>query len=175
MIRPAYWVIGATVIGLACLLGAVSQQDSASSVQTRLIGTWELVSTVEYLTDGSERPYPDVGPRGKGFLMYTTDGHMCAAGMNPDRLAWKDVNKPTDAEKLSAMEGFFGYCGRYEMDTANHVIYHYPEVALDPGWVGTKQKRPYRFEGEILTFSDQDTTPGVKGYTISWKKIRSTG
>ena len=99
MIHQAYWVIGVTVIGLAlsvaCLLGAVSQQDSASSVRARLIGTWELVSTVEYWTDGSKRPFPDVGPRGKGFLMYTSDGHMCAAGMNPDRPAWKDVNQPT--------------------------------------------------------------------------------
>ena len=23
------------------------------------------------------------------------------------------------------MEGFFGYCGRYEIDAINHVIYHY--------------------------------------------------
>ena len=36
---------------------------------------------------------------------------MCAAGMNPDRLAWKDINKPTDAEKLRAMDGFFSYRG----------------------------------------------------------------
>src|SRR5882724_1567238 len=123
MIRQANWVTGVTVLGLAlsvaCLLGAVSQQDSARSVRAQLTGTWELVSTVQYLTDGSKRPYPDVGPRGKGFL-------MCAAGMNPDRPAWKDVNKPTDAEKLRAMEGFFGYCGRYEIDTGNQVIYHYP-------------------------------------------------
>ena len=70
--------------------------------------------------------------------MYTADGHMCAAGMNPDRPAWHDVDKPTETEKLRAMEGFFGYCGRYEIDTVNHAIYHYPEVALDPNFVGTR-------------------------------------
>jgi hypothetical protein len=74
--------------------------------------------------------------------MYTSDGHMCAAGMNPDRPVWDDVNKPTDAERLRAMEGFFGCCGRCKVDSANHVIYHYPEVALDPKFVGTVQKRP---------------------------------
>ena len=104
--------------------------------------------------------------------MYAADGHMCAAGMNPDRPAWSDANKPTDAEKLRAIEGFFGYCGRYEIDTANRVIYHYPEVALEPGFVGTKQKRPYKFDGETLTFSDKDTTPGIESYAITWKKMK---
>lgn len=156
---------------VACL-GAVWQEDSASGFRARIVGTWELVSTLEYMTDGSKRPYQEVGPNGKGFLIYTADGHMCAAGMNPDRPAWHDLNKPTDAEKMRAMEGFFGYCGRYEIDIANHTIYHYPEVALDPNLVGTKQKRPYKFDGEILTFSDKDATPGVERYSISWKKMK---
>jgi hypothetical protein len=91
--------------------------------------------------------------------------------MNPDRPAWQDVNKPTKTEKVRAMEGFFGYCGRYEIDTLHHAIYHSPEVALDPNFVGTKQIRPYGLDAEILTFSDKDTTPGVESYIISWKKI----
>jgi hypothetical protein len=171
MIRQASRVIG-LALSATCLLAAVGHRDSAGNVRARIVGTWELVSTVEYMTDGSKRPYQDVGPNGKGFLIYTADGHMCAAGMNPDRPAWDDPNKPTDAEKLRAMEGFFGYCGRYEIDIANQTIYHYPEVALEPGFVGTRQKRPYKFDGEILTFSDKDTTPGVDRYAISWKKMR---
>jgi hypothetical protein len=97
---------------------------------------------------------------------------MCAAGMNPDRVAWKDANKPTEAEKLHAMEGFFGYCGRYKIDTISHKIYHYPDVALDPSFVGSKQTRPYRLDGDKLTFSDKDTTPGVESYAITWKKTK---
>ncbi|MEP6643693.1 MAG: lipocalin-like domain-containing protein [Acidobacteriaceae bacterium] len=137
-----------------------------------IIGAWELVSTEERMVDGSKRPYQDVGPNGKGYLMYTADGHMCAALMNPDRPAWGDINKPTDQEKLRAMEGFSGYCGRYKIDTANHVIYHYPEVASDPNFVGTEQKRPYSIDGDLLTFSDKDTAPGVKSYSIGWKKTK---
>jgi hypothetical protein len=165
-------------IGLAsivsCLVAQVRKDDGKNSEdRAHIIGTWELVSTEERLTNGSKRPYLDVGARGKGYLMYTADGHMCAAGMNPDRPAWQDVNKPTETEKVRAMDGFFGYCGRYEIDTLHHAIYHYPEVALDPNVVGTKQVRPYGLDAEILTFSDKDTTPGVESYTISWKKIVS--
>ena len=165
-------LVSALALTVACLRAAVWQEDGTASVRARIIGTWELVSTVEYLTDGSRRPYQDVGPRGNGFLLYTEDGLMCAAGMNPDRPGWKDANKPTDAEKLRAIEGFFGYCGRYEIDAASHTIYHYPEVALDPNLVGTRQTRPYSFDGEVLTFSDKDTTPGVERYAISWKKVK---
>jgi len=159
-------------IGGQWMLVASHSSAVAQEAQERIIGSWELVSTEEQMTDGSRRPYTDVGPKGKGYLMYTADGHMCATGMNPDRPAWSDVNKPTDAEKLRAMEGFFGYCGRYKIDTANHVIYHYPEVALDPNLMGTEQKRPYTLDNDLLTFSDKDTTPGVESYSIKWKKMR---
>ena len=161
------------VLALTATCQLAGQENTASGVRARIIGTWELISTTEYMADGSKRPYQDVGPNGKGFLIYTADGHMCAAGMNPDRPAWKDVNHPTDAEKLHAMDGFFSYCGRYEIDSASNTIYHYPEVALEPGFVGTKQKRPYKLDGEILTFSDKDTSPGVERYAISWRKMKS--
>jgi hypothetical protein len=156
------------------LVAQVRKEDNRSSEdRAHIIGTWELVSTEERLTNGSKRAYLDVGARGKGYLMYTADGHMCATGMNPDRPAWQDVYKPTETEKVRAMDGFFGYCGRYVIDTRNHAIYHYPEVALDPNLVGTKQIRPYGLDAEILTFSGKDTTPGVESYAISWKKMAS--
>ncbi len=153
-------------------LVAAHSSPVAQVAHDRMVGAWELVSTEERMLDGSRRPYSDVGPHGKGYLIYTEDGHMCATGMNPDRPLWSDVNKPTDAEKLRAIDGFFGYCGRYEMDTANHVIYHYPEVAVEPGLVGTKLERPYTLNGDLLTFSDKDTAPGIESYTISWKKSK---
>lgn len=174
MIRQASVVsIGLILTGIY-LAAQVQQNDEKNNVRARIVGTWELVSTEERLTDGSKRPYLDVGPSGKGYLMYTPDGHMCATGMNPDRPAWLDVNNPTEAEKLRAMDGFFGYCGRYEIDAIHHVIYHDPEIALDPNAVGTKQPRPYRLNADTLTFSDKVTAPGVVSYAISWKKIPST-
>jgi hypothetical protein len=76
------------------------------SVRERFLGTWELVSTEYRYTDGTRRPYPDVGPHAKGYLMYALDGHMCAQLINPDRPAWKEAGHPTDAEKISAFDGF---------------------------------------------------------------------
>jgi hypothetical protein len=155
--------------------GSSATRGESSSIRDRFIGTWALVSNEDRLTDGSTRSYPATGPHGKGYLMYTADGHMCAELMNPDRPAWKDRWNPSDAEKVSAIDGFVAYCGRYEIDEANRVMYHYPEIAWSPNYVGTKQPRPYTFNGDLLTFSDKATgQPGVAGYSITWRKVAAS-
>jgi len=146
-----------TILTVAVLLLAAAQQarEPQRAERDRFIGTWELVSTEQQLADGSKRPYSDVGKDGKGFLMYSADGHMCAELMNPDRRKWKDERNPSDVEKAVAMSGFVAYCGRYEIDEAHHVVFHHPEVAWMPNYVGTRQERPYKLEGDILTFSNK--------------------
>jgi len=146
------------------------------SVRERFLGTWELVSTEYRYTDGTRRPYPDVGPHGKGYLMYALDGRMCAQLMNPDRPAWKEAGHPTDAEKISAFDGFFAYCGKYEVDEAKHVMTHLPDVASWPGFVGSKQPRPYAFSDsrDLLMFSGKERDePGAESYSITWRKVGS--
>ena len=77
---------------LAALLmgnGTVFAQSEAE-IRDRIVGTWKLVSTEQILKDGTTRPYPTYGSHGKGFLMYSRDGYMCADPVNPDRPRWVD-------------------------------------------------------------------------------------
>jgi len=138
----------------------------------QFVGTWKLISTEEKFNDGSSRPYQDVGPHGTGYLIYTADGHMCAELTGADRPKWSVP--PTSAQKIAALETFSAYCGRFEVDEANHVMWHYPELALDPNFVDTKQRRPYRFEGNRLIFSDkqapEEDDQTVDWWTIVWEK-----
>jgi hypothetical protein len=146
------------------------------SVRERFLGTWELVSTEYRYTGGTRRPYPNVGPHGKGYLIYALDGRMCAQLMLPRRPAWQQAAHPTDAEKISAFDAFFAYCGKFEVDEAKHVMTHLPDVASWPGFVGSKQPRPYTFSdsGELLTFSGKETEePGAESYSIIWKRVGS--
>src|SRR5262245_11042658 len=163
-------------VGLLLGAGAPKAPDGASaSVHSQIVGTWELVSTEDRLSDGSTRAYPDAGPHGKGLLMYGADGRMCAQLMNPDRPHWKDANHPSDAEKISAFDGFSAYCGSYEVDEQRKTIYHFPETAWMPSIVGTKQRRPFTLHGDLLTFADKVTDePGVESYVIVWRKLRDT-
>lgn len=143
------------------------------SVRDRLMGTWELISTEERLANGTKRPYQGLGPHGKGYLMYAAHGHMCAELMNPDRPKWKKDGDPTPQEKASAFEGFTAYCGRFEVDEAKNIVYHLPDVAWRPGYLGTRQVRPYSFDGDLLTFSGKvEDVPGVESYAITWKKMK---
>lgn len=138
-----------------------------SNIRDRIVGTWKLVSTEQTMNDGTTRPFAGYGPHAQGFLMYQRDGYMCAVLVNPDR------PKLAIEEKVASADGAFAYCGRYEIDVEQKQIIHLPEVATNPGYVGSRQNRPYVFEGERLIFSDvekHDST--VLRWKIVWEKVR---
>ena len=166
----------AGILILAALLvrhSAHLQTTQPADAQEQFVGSWKLVSTEEKLKDGTSRPYKEVGPHGVGYLIYAADGHMCAELTNPGRPKWDDP--PTAAQKIAAIEGLTAYCGRYEIDEANKTVWHYPELASDQGYVGTKQRRPYHFEGNRLIFSGKqppDEDQSVDRWTIVWEKVK---
>ncbi len=144
-----------------------------SEVRDRILGTWRLVSTEETMKDGTTRPFPAFGPHAQGFLMYQRDGYMCAVLTNPDRFKWADPAHVTPEEKIAAAAGTLAYSGRYEIDVKQEQIVHLPEVATNPGYVGSRQIRPYRFEGRRLVFSDvEKDDPSVTRWKIVWEKVQ---
>jgi hypothetical protein len=162
----------ALLFGLAlCAVSALSQTES--QVRDRIVGTWKLVSAEDTMKDGTTRPFPGLGPHAKGFLMYQTNGYMCAQLVNPERAKWADPSNPTAEEKAAAADGSFAYCGRYEIDVKQSQIIHLPEVATNPALVGARQIRPYRFEGNRLILSDvEKKDPAVARWKIVWEKVQ---
>jgi hypothetical protein len=158
------------LLGIAPLACAHPARTDASR---SLVGTWRAVLSEETLKDGSKRPDSVMGPRGKAFLIYAADGYMCVELMNPERPAWKDANKPTSEEKASSYDGFEAYCGRYEVDESKHVIVHLPEVALWPDYPGTRQVRPYRLDGDRLTYGSQVMDdPEIVSWKVVWERVK---
>lgn len=155
------------------LFAAPAFSQTESEIRERIVGTWRLVSTEETMKDGTTRPFPAFGPHAKGFLMYQRDGHMCAVIANPDRPKSADPAHATPEGKAPAAEGTFSYCGRYEIDVKQERIVHLPEVASDPGYVGSRQIRPYRFEDGRLVLSDvEKDDPSVARWKIVWEKMK---
>jgi hypothetical protein len=97
---------------------------------------------------------------------------MCVELTGADRPKWNVP--PTTAQKIAAMDTFSAYCGRFEVDEVNHIMWHYPELALDPNFVGIKGRRPYRFEGNRLIFSGkqapEEDDQTVDRWTIVWER-----
>jgi len=161
----------ALVLAMFTICGSYAFGQSESEVRNRLIGTWKLVSTEETLKDGTTRQ--SFGPHGQGFLMYQSDGYMCANLVNPDRPKWAVTEHPSKEDAIAAGEGTFAYCGRFEINVEKQQIVHLPEVATDPGYVGSRQIRPYRFEDDKLILGDVvKDDPEVVRWKIVWQKVK---
>jgi hypothetical protein len=48
----------------------------------------------------------------------------------PSDVATDDWDKFTAAEKVALWDGYVAYFGRFEVDTARHVVIHLPEADL---------------------------------------------
>jgi hypothetical protein len=163
----------ASVLVAVLICSRLASPQSEPEIRDRLVGTWKLISTEYTMKDGSKHPYPDSGPNGKGFLMYTRDGYMCAVMANPDRPKWVDAAHPTTEEKLSAAENSFAYCGRFKIDPQKKQIIHLPEVSTSLPFGGTRQVRPFMFEDGRLVLSGMETEePGAVRWKIVWERVR---
>jgi Lipocalin-like domain len=159
---------------LAILLLAICSlgQTSSLAVPTvaQLVGSWRLVSVEITLKDGTVKPDDRFGPHARGYIMYEPDGHMCAEIMNPDRPTWKNPDKPSDEEKITAFDGFIAYCGAYKLDAEHSTVTHYPEVAEKPPYVGSTQPRPFKIEGKRLIITPASTDTNVAKRVLIWER-----
>ncbi len=115
-----------------------------------IIGTWKLVSYE--LRRGERIQYP-FGADPEGFIMYTPDGRMAAfvAPKNRKNFATSSITAGSMEEKAAAVDSFVSYCGRYEIRLDR--VVHHVDMSLFPNWVGGKQERFFKLEGNQLTLS----------------------
>lgn len=158
------------LLTLVVFAGTVFAQSAPTVAQ--LVGTWKLVSIEDTSQDGTVHPSKQFGPHPHGFLLYEADGHMCATIVNGDRPAWKDPSQPTDAEKIEYFDTLLAYCGSFTLDAANSTVFHYPEVAWSPTYVGSTQPRPFKLEGNRLTITATVGLgdPKIAKRTLVWQR-----
>lgn len=135
------------------------------------IGTWVLLSCEHRLEDGT-KIYP-LGKAAKGLLVYTKEGYMTGALMNPDRNRFKkgDLFGGTDEEKAMAATGYVHYAGKFVVEPTR--VLHHVEMSLFPNWVGSSQQRFYRFyDGDKLDLhTNSFVSHGVKQTAhLVWRK-----
>lgn len=134
------------------------------------IGTWRLVSMETRKEDESLHRR---GER-KGYLIYSPEGYMSVAFMKEGRkeFASGDIRGGTVDEKIEAFNGYISYSGRYEVK--DDIVIHDIEVSLFPNWIGEKQERFYKFDGDTLTLSTPlQLVGGMKlSSHLVWEKVR---
>lgn len=156
------------VLALGLLCHADPAGAQTSGLDSRLAGTWRLVSTEATLPDGTKGPIPWLGPQGKAYLIYTADRHMCVALMNPQRPMWSSSDTPSEKEAKSAVDGFYAYCSAVEVNDKEAIVTHHVEIALAPNDVGEAFKRRFRFEGNRLILQPMEES----GTSLTWERVR---
>lgn len=133
-----------------------------------IVGAWRLVSwTIEY-ADKTLHPF---GESPIGSLLYSADGRMLAsiAARHRSHLSHAVPAKAPDAERLSAFDSFFSYGGDFTIE--GDEVVHRVDIALNPNFVGTVQRRRMYFENEFLTLAaEEEGTQGTRQHRLRWQK-----
>ena len=132
-----------TALSLTALLMTSALAQTANSV----VGSWKLISyEVEAQSTGQRGPI--MGAEPAGFVTFTADGRVAFVLTGEGRKAGKG-----DAEKALLLDTLVAYAG--SCTTEGETWATQVEVAWNPEWVGTRQVRNYKVDGEQLVV----TTP----------------
>ena len=115
-----------------------------------VVGTWKLISAKAQNSDEDViHPY---GEDPSGMLMYDSKGYMFAVLMRPGRSRFVsgDPLGGTSEEIKEAFEGFYAYCGTYEVNAEKRTVTHHLKASGFPNWEGTDQLRYFEFSGTRL-------------------------
>jgi hypothetical protein len=112
-------------------------------MSTELIGTWELRSfLLEDAATGERRAV--LGERPSGFLVLTPEGRLISV------VTAEHLPSPrSDADRARAFASMLAYSGLYRIEGDRFVAE--VDVAWDQDWIGTRQIRFWRIDGDILS------------------------
>lgn len=108
-----------------------------------LVGVWRVAQFCNVDSAGTQS-YP-LGASPIGVFVYTTTGQLSlhATRTPAARPFVAGDNAPTDAERRTLLDGYFGYFGTYTITSDSTVIHHVAGGTI-PSYIGTDQLRYYR-------------------------------
>jgi hypothetical protein len=149
---------------------------SEKSLKEQLVGAWTLSSCVERDIQTGVENYP-LGENPLGLILYTPDGYMSAQLQRPERppFAQGDPLRASPAEYAAAGSSYFAYSGRFFVDERKGSLSHEMAVSFFPNWVGQRQTRLVKLDGEYLRLSTDGPLRlnGVlKTATLLWRRAQ---
>lgn len=132
--------LSTTVMAQAPATSAQTSPTDPSS--TALTGSWRLLSyDVEVKNTGET--FPPMGDRPTGYVMFAPEGRVWFVLTGEGREAGE-----TEQEKARLLETVIAYTGRWRIEGDTWITA--VDVAWNPAWVGTEQRRQFKLEGERL-------------------------
>ena len=157
---------------LAWSAAAYGQSTAIKQVPAAIAGTYSLVLVDNLLANGSRVHL--YGDHPHGILIMDDKGNYSLQIVSEGRpkFASKDKSKGTDEENRLAIQGCNAHFGTYSIDTLKHTITFNINYASFPNWEGTKQIRPFEFDGKMFKYTvPAPTTGGSVTGEVVWKRV----
>ncbi len=148
----------AFAVFLACLVARPSFGEETRTV----VGIWKLVS-YEIEVQATGQKLPVMGEKPSGYVAFLPEGRVFFVLTGEARKPAK-----TDQERAHLLNTLVAYTGTYSLESDQWTTN--VEVAWNPEWVGTKQVRSFKLEGDrLLVLTPWRTMPNWadKGMTRS--------
>jgi hypothetical protein len=126
----------------AAILIVALAQLALSCKSSKLSGLWRLVSYVIEIQSTGEI-VPAMGKNPTGYVLFTQEGRaffiLTGDGRNPAK---------TDQERAELLKTLVSYTGLYRIEGDQWITKI--DVAWNPEWIGTEQRRNFKIEGNRL-------------------------
>ena len=150
----------------AIALGARAQNTAARDRQ-QLIGSYKLISFVNFDRNGVQTP----SPLTVGQISYDAAGRMSAQLMRDGRQRFT-ATPASEAERAAAFSSYVAYFGHYEIDADKKTVTHHVEGSMGPNGAGGNLVRHYEFSPDgkslFLSVKDGDRVTG----RLQWERYR---
>ena len=127
---------------LAILLAGMVARPGFGAEDSRIVGTWKLLSYVAEVQATGEK-LPVMGERPDGYVTFLPEGRVFFVLSGEGRTPAK-----TDGERAQLFTTLVAYTGTYSIGESTWTTS--VDVAWNPEWVGTKQVRSFKLDGNRL-------------------------
>lgn len=142
--------------------------------ETKIQGTWWLLSREDHTKDGQRRIDPILGSDPIAILVYANN-HFAAQFMKRDRNT-DSITKATSAgqNNTSAIGGYDAYFGTYKVDKGTNLVAHTLVGSINPANIGMTVHRNLQVEDDKLIIELDTTTQAGEPVTrtLTWKRIQ---
>jgi len=146
---------------------------SSNNLETKIHGTWWLLSREDHTKDGQRRIDPILASDPMAILVYANN-YFAAQFMKRERSA-ESVSQPNAAgqNNTSAVGGYDAYFGTYQVNEETNQVAHTLVGSINPANIGMTVYRNLLVEGDKLIIRLDTTTREGEPVTrtLTWKRI----
>ena len=136
-----------------------------------LVGSWSLIEASTINAQGVSGPW--LGREmSTGIIIYDVSGTVSvqiSSARNSVSSRTDFVSLP-DEQRLTYLDSYYAYYGRYEYDAQTSSVTHFIEAALYPHEIGKAAKRSVTLNGNEVTLTTPLLPDGVQN-VLRWRRV----